>query len=195
MKKLNTIIFLIIFNISISSNYLHSKNSDKLYEKIDLFSEVLETIKKDYVDEVDQAEVIDSAINGVLQSLDPYSAYMSPKSFNGMQTDTKGEFGGLGIEIGMESGVVKVIAPIDGTPASNAGIKSGDYIVKINNEQVQGKSLTEAVELMRGPIGSEINLTVRRRNVKKALNFKIKRAVIEVKSVVAKIIGGKKKIG
>jgi len=195
MRKLNTIIFLIIFNISISSNYLHSKNSDKLYEKIDLFSEVLETIKKDYVDEVDQAEVIDSAINGVLQSLDPYSAYMSPKSFNGMQTDTKGEFGGLGIEIGMESGVVKVIAPIDGTPASNAGIKSGDYIVKINNEQVQGKSLTEAVELMRGPIGSEINLTVRRRNVKKALNFKIKRAVIEVKSVVAKIIGGKKKIG
>jgi len=195
MKKINIIIILVIFNISITVNFLHSKNSDELYKKIDLFSEVLETIKNDYVDEVDQAEVMDSAINGVLQSLDPYSAYMSPKSFEGMQTDTKGEFGGLGIEIGMESGLVKVIAPIADTPASNAGIKSGDYIVKINEEQVQGKSLTEAVELMRGPVGSEINLTVRRRNVKKALDFKIKRAVIEVKSVEAKIIGERKKIG
>jgi len=195
MKKINIIIVLLIFNISIGVNYLHSKNSNQLYEKIDLFSDVLETIKKEYVDEVDQAEVMDSAINGVLQSLDPYSAYMSPKSFQGMQTDTKGEFGGLGIKIGMESGVVKVISPIDDTPASRAGIKSGDYIVKINEEQVQGKSLTEAVELMRGPVDSEIKLTVRRKNVKKALNFNIKRAVIEVKSVKAKIIGEKKKIG
>ena len=186
---------LAVFNVLIITSHIHAKNSNELYEKIDLFSEVLETIKKEYVDEVDQAEVMDSAINGVLQSLDPYSAYMSPKSFKGMQTDTKGEFGGLGIEIGMESGVIKVIAPIDDTPASNAGIKSGDYIVKINSEQVQGKSLTEAVELMRGPIGSEINLTVRRKNVKKPLDFKIKRAVIEVKSVVAKIIGEEKKIG
>ena len=195
MKKTNTAIIIVIFNILINTNYLYSKNTNRLYEKIDLFSEVLETIKKEYVDEIDQSEVLDSAINGVLQSLDPYSAYMSPKSFEGMQTDTKGEFGGLGIEIGMESGVVKVIAPIDDTPAANAGIKSGDYIVKINEEQVQGKSLTEAVELMRGPIGSEINLTIRRKNEKKALEFKIKRAVIEIKSVVAKIIGDKKKIG
>ena len=195
MKKISTIIIIAILNFLIGVNYLYAKNSNELYEKIDLFSEVLETIKKEYVDEVNQAEIMDSAINGVLQSLDPYSAYMSPKSFKGMQTDTKGEFGGLGIEIGMESGVVKVITPIDDTPASNAGIKSGDYIVKINDEQVQGKSLTEAVELMRGPIGSEINLTVRRKNVKKALDFKIKRAVIEVKSVIAKIIGDKKKIG
>ena len=195
MKKKYIIIILIFINILINTNYLYSKNSNELYEKIDLFSEVLETIKNEYVDEVDQAEVMDSAINGVLQSLDPYSAYMSPKSFQGMQTDTKGEFGGLGIEIGMESGVVKVITPIDDTPASKAGIKSGDYIVKINGEQVQGKSLTEAVELMRGLVGSEINLTIRRRNVKKALDFKIKRAVIEVKSVVAKIVGEQKKIG
>jgi carboxyl-terminal processing protease len=195
MKKINNIIILIFLNILISTNYVYSKNSNELYEKIDLFSEVLETIKKDYVDKIDQAEVMDSAINGVLQSLDPYSAYMSPKSFKGMQTDTRGEFGGLGIEIGMESGVVKVISPIDDTPASEAGIKSGDYIVKINGEQVQGKSLTEAVDLMRGPVDSEINLTVRRRNIKKALNFKIKRAIIEVKSVEAKIIGEEKKIG
>ena len=195
MKKINIIVLITALNILISVNQLHSKNSNELYEKIDLFSEVLETIKKDYVNEVDQAEIMDSAINGVLQSLDPYSAYMSPKSFEGMRTDTKGEFGGLGIEIGMESGVVKVITPIDDTPAANAGIKSGDYIVKINKEQVQGKSLTEAVELMRGPVGSEIHLTIRRRNVKKALNFKIKRAVIEVKSVEAKIIGDTKTIG
>lgn len=186
-----TIIILSFFNI----NHSYSKSTNELYEKIDLFSEVLETIKQEYVNEIDQAEVMDSAINGVLQSLDPYSAYMSPKSFEGMQTDTKGEFGGLGIEIGMESGVVKVIAPIDDTPAAKAGIKAGDYIVRINNEQVQGKSLTEAVELMRGPVGTEINLTVRRRNEKKALEFKIKRAVIEVKSVEAKIIGDEKEIG
>jgi len=195
MKKINITITLILLNIFISSNYVYSKNSNKLYEKIDLFSEVLETIKQEYVDEIDQAEIMDSAINGVLQSLDPYSSYMSPKSYEGMQTDTKGKFGGLGIEIGMESGVVKVISPIDDTPAANAGIKAGDYIVKINDEQVQGKTLTEAVELMRGPIGSKITLTVRRKNEKKALEFKIKRAIIEVKSVEAKIIGEKKEIG
>jgi len=192
MKKISITILLAVFSILLGMNSLHSKNSNELYKKIDLFSEVLETIKKEYVDDIDQAEVMDAAINGVLQSLDPYSSYMSPKSFQGMQTDTKGEFGGLGIEIGMESGVVKVISPIEDTPASEAGIKSGDYIVKINEVQVQGKSLTEAVELMRGPVGSEINLTIRRINVKQALDFKIKRAIIEVKSVEAKIIGNKK---
>ena len=194
MKK-TILFFTIVILTFLNLNYSYSKSTNELYEKIDLFSEVLETIKQEYVDEIDQAEVMDSAINGVLQSLDPYSAYMSPKSFEGMQTDTKGEFGGLGIEIGMESGVVKVIAPIDDTPAAKAGVKAGDYIVRINNEQVQGKSLTEAVELMRGPVGTEINLTVRRRNEKKALEFKIKRAVIEVKSVEAKIIGDEKEIG
>jgi len=195
VKKINIIITVLFLTIFTSNDYAYSKNSNELYEKIDLFSEVLETIKQEYVSEIDQAEVMDSAINGLLQSLDPYSAYMSPKSFDGMQTDTKGEFGGLGIEIGMESGVVKVISPIDDTPAANAGIKSGDYIVRINGQQVQGKTLTDAVELMRGPVGSEIKLTVRRRNEKKALEFKIKRAVIEVKSVDAKIIGEKNKIG
>ena len=195
MKKTNIVIILLLLNIFISSNYVYSKDSDELYKKIDLFGEVLETIKQEYVDEVDQAKIMDSAINGLLQSLDPYSAYMSPKSFDGMRTDTKGEFGGHGIEIGMESGVVKVISPIDDTPAANAGIKSGDYIVRINNQQVQGKTLTEAVELMRGPVGSEINLTIRRKKEKKALEFKITRAVIEVKSVDAKIIGENNKIG
>ena len=188
MKK---ILVLILFFLLSSSVY--SKND--LYEKIDLFGEVLENIKKDYVDDVDQAEMIDSAINGVLQSLDPYSAYMSPELFKEMQTDTKGEFGGLGIEIGMEAGVVKVISPIDDTPAARAGIKAGDYIVKIGKEQVQGKSLLEAVKLMRGPVGTPIDLTVRRKNVKKPLEFKIIRKIIEVKSVSSTLIGKKKDLG
>ena len=187
------ILFLILF--SIYPNIINSKNSDKLYEKIDLFGEVLEKIKKDYVEEVDQADVMDSAINGVLQSLDPYSAYMSPELFKSMQTDTKGEFGGLGIEIGMESGVVKVISPIDDTPASKAGIKAGDYIVKIEDSQVQGKSLMEAVKLMRGPVGTSIKLTIRRKGTKKAIEFNIKREIIEVRSIDSKILGERKEIG
>ncbi len=191
--KIKIILFitLLLFNM----NSLFAKSSDKLFEKIDLFGEVLEKIKKEYVDDIDQADVIDSAINGVLQSLDPYSAYMSPELFKSMQTDTKGEFGGLGIEIGMEAGVVKVISPIDGTPAQKAGIKAGDYIIKINGVQVQGKSLMEAVKLMRGPVGTKIKLSVRRKGEKKTLEFEIKRKIIEVKSVEAKVLGEKKKIG
>ncbi len=188
-KTLVKLIFIFVF--SINSSY--SKN--ELYEKIDLFGEVLENIKKDYVDDVDQSEMMDSAINGVLQSLDPYSAYMSPELFKEMQTDTKGEFGGLGIEIGMEAGVVKVISPIEGTPAEKAGIKAGDYIVKIGKDQVQGKSLMEAVKLMRGPIGTSINLTVRRKNIKKPLEFKIIRKIIEVRSVNSEVISKEKNIG
>ena len=185
-------ILIIFFNILFSS-MLYSKND--LYEKIDLFGEVLENIKKEYVDDVDQKEMMDSAINGVLQSLDPYSAYMSPELFKEMQTDTRGEFGGLGIEIGMEAGVVKVISPIDDTPAAKAGIKAGDYIVKIGDEQVQGKSLLEAVKLMRGPVGTSIDLTVRRKNLKKPLEFTIVRKIIEVQSVSSKIIGDEKNLG
>tara|TARA_Y100000389_G_scaffold55098_1_gene50997 strand:+ start:5897 stop:7033 length:1137 start_codon:yes stop_codon:yes gene_type:complete len=172
---------------------VNAKN--ELYEKIDLFGEVLEKIKKDYVDDVDQVEIMDSAINGVLQSLDPYSAYMSPELFKEMQTDTSGKFGGLGIEIGMEAGVVKVISPIDGTPAAKAGIKAGDFIVKIGDNQVQGKSLMEAVKLMRGAVGTSINLTIRRIGVKKPLEFKIIRKIVEVKSVNSKIISNEKNLG
>jgi len=190
MKKILILSILIFY---FSSNPVFSKND--LYEKIDLFGEVLENIKKEYVDDVDQAEVMDSAINGVLQSLDPYSAYMSPELFKEMQTDTRGEFGGLGIEIGMEAGVVKVISPIDDTPAEKAGIKAGDYIVKIGKEQVQGKSLMEAVKLMRGPVGTTIDLTIRRKNIKKPLEFKIIRKIIQVQSVSSEIISKRKNIG
>jgi carboxyl-terminal processing protease len=178
-------IFFIILLFTFQKSF--SENTD-IYKKIDLFGEVLEKISKEYVDEVDQSKSMDSAINGLLQSLDPYSAYMTPESFEGMQTETSGEFGGLGIEVGMEAGVVKVISPIDNTPASKAGLKAGDYIVKINNTQVQGKSLMEAVDLMRGPVGSSIEITVRRRGVKKALIFNITREVIQVQSVKSELI-------
>jgi len=176
----NSFVFLIFSLLLFGKGF--SENND-IYKKIDLFGEVLEKINKEYVDDVDQSKSMDAAINGLLQSLDPYSAYMSPESFDNMQTETRGEFGGLGIEIGMEAGVVKVISPIDNTPASKAGIKAGDYIVKIKDTQVQGKSLMEAVDLMRGPIGSSVKITVRRRGQKKALIFDITREIIEVQSV------------
>ena len=190
MKKIFIFLFLSFFYTSVVSS---NTFNDELYKKIDLFAEVLEKIRKEYVDEVDQSELIDSAINGALQSLDPYSAYMDSELFESMETDTKGEFGGLGIEVGMEAGVVKVVAPIDGTPAARAGLKAGDYIVKINGEQVQGKSLMEAVKLMRGPVGSKIDLTIRRKGIKKAFSKTVKREIIEIKSVESKIL--KKNIG
>ena len=179
---ITTVIFLNIFNIA------YSQNIDKLYKKIDLLGEVLEKIQNEYVDEIDQAEVMDSAINGILQSLDPYSAYMNPEIFEEMRTETSGEFGGLGIEVSMEAGVVKVISPIDDTPASRVGVKAGDYIVRINGEQVQGKTLMEAVNLMRGPVGSSIEITIRRKGFKKAKIFTIIREIIEIKSVISKLI-------
>jgi len=176
-KFLISLLFYVFLTIEVNST------ENEIYKKIDLFGEVIEKINKEYVDEVDQSKSLDSAINGLLQSLDPYSSYMSPEVLNEMQTETSGKFGGLGIEVGMESGVVKVISPLDDTPASRAGIKAGDYIVKINDTQVQGKSLSEAVELMRGPVGSGIELTVRRRGEKKALKFEIMREIIQIQSV------------
>jgi len=188
IKKLLFFIIVLLFFFEKS----FSENND-IYKKIDLFGEILEKINEEYVEEVDHSKSMDAAINGLLQSLDPYSAYMTPESFADMQTETSGKFGGLGIEVGMESGVVKVISPIDDTPAAKAGVKAGDYIVKINSIQVQGKSLMEAVELMRGPVGSSIELTIRRIGVKKAIVFNIIREIIEVKSVKSEIL--EKKIG
>ena len=178
---------IILLSLSISK-YGFAGNNDDIYKKIDLFSEVLDKINKEYVEDVNQSEIMDAAINGVLQSLDPYSAYMSPESFQDMQTETSGEFGGLGIEVSMEAGVVKVISPIDGSPAYEVGVKPGDYIVKINENQVQGKTLSEAGDLMRGPVGSSIEITVRRKGVKKAIVFKITREIIKIQSVKSKKI-------
>jgi len=189
MKNLLKNLFLFLFIISFSKGY--AANEDNIYKKIDLFSEVLDKINKEYVDDVNQSEAMDAAINGVLQSLDPYSGYMSPEYFQNMQTETSGEFGGLGIEVGMEHGVIKVISPIDNSPASKVGVKAGDYIVKIDDIQVQGKSLTEAVDLMRGKVGTDIEITVRRRGEKKALTFIITRDIIKVASVKSRIIDEK----
>ena len=183
MKKVFLKVSIFFF---ILTNPIFSNEND-IYKKIDLFSEVLDKINKEYVDEVNQSEAMDAAINGVLQSLDPYSAYMSPDSFKNMQTETSGEFGGLGIEVSMEAGVVKVISPIDNSPAEEVGVKAGDYIVKIDDVQVQGKTLSEAVELMRGPVGSDIEITVRRRGERKALIFTITREIIQVASVKSEI--------
>ena len=187
MKNIYSI-FLIIFLLLTNFKYVVAANDDDIYKKIDLFSEVLDKINKEYVEEIDQSEVMDAAINGVLQSLDPYSAYMSPESFQNMQTETSGEFGGLGIEVSMEAGVVKVISPLDESPAYRVGVKAGDYIVKIDEHQVQGKTLMEAVDLMRGSVGSDIEITVRRKGVKKAIIFKITREIIKIQSVKSKKI-------
>ena len=184
-RKTLLVSILILFSFF---NTSHGEDVNEMFKKIDLFSEVLEKIKNEYVEDIDQSEVMDAAINGVLQSLDPYSAYMNPKLFDDMQTESSGKFGGLGIEVTMEAGVVKVISPIDDTPASRAGIKAGDYIVKIDGEQVQGKSLMEAVNLMRGDVGSPIEITIRRKGLKKAKIVKIEREIIEIKSVVSKLI-------
>ena len=187
MKKKFKIIFLTVI-LFVFSKITFASNDENIYDKIDLFGEVLDKINKQYVDEVNQGDAMDAAINGVLQSLDPYSSYMSPDTFKEMETETSGKFGGLGIEVGMEFGVVKVITPMDDSPASREGVKAGDYIVKINGVQVQGKTLSEAVELMRGPVGSKLEITVRRKGVRKALVFEIMREIIEIKSVKSKII-------
>ena len=182
-KKISIVIILFLIPLK-----TFSASDQNIYEKIDLFGEVLDRINREYIGDVDQSKAIDAAINGLLQSLDPYSSYMSPEIFKSMQTDTSGEFGGLGIEVSMESGVIRVISPIDNSPASKVGVKAGDYIVKINDIQVQGKSLAEAVEIMRGPVGSDIEITIRRKGVKKALIFNITREIIQVQSVKSELI-------
>jgi len=186
MNKILKYIFIIFFTFNFSLK-VHANPSDKLYQKLDLFSDVLNTLKEEYVDEVEQSDVIDSAINGMLQSLDPYSAYMSPETFRNMNDDTKGEFGGLGIEITMEGGLIKIISPIEGTPADKAGVQAGDYIVKINNKQVKGMSLLDAVKLMRGKVGTIIEITIRRVDVDDELKFKITRDIIKIREVTSEV--------
>ena len=191
MKKIFNKLFILFLFSLFFTNVSNSANEEDIYKKIDLFSEVLDKINKEYVKEVNQSEVMDAAINGALQSLDPYSAYMTPELYKSMQTETSGKFGGLGIEVGMEAGVIKVISPLDNSPAADVGVKAGDYIVKINDIQVQGKSLSEAVDLMRGPVGTDIEITVRRIGEKEALIFNITREIIEISSVKSKIIDEK----
>ncbi len=159
------------------------KNSDvETYELLNLFGDVFERVKKDYVEEVGDRKLIESAINGMLTSLDPHSGYLDLKSFKDMQQQTQGKFGGLGIEVTMENGLVKVVSPIDDTPAFKAGLKPGDYITHLDGQPVIGLSLSEAVDKMRGKVGSKIELTIRREG-EKSFDVKIKRAVIKIQSV------------
>ncbi|ADZ72572.1 S41 family peptidase [Polymorphum gilvum] len=153
------------------------------YRQLNLFGDVFERVRSDYVEVPDDAQLIESAINGMLTSLDPHSSYMSPKTFRDMQVQTRGEFGGLGIEVTMEDGLVKVVSPIDDTPAHKAGVLAGDLITHIDGEQVQGLSLNEAVEKMRGPVNTDIAITVRREGRAEPLEIKITRDVIRIRSV------------
>ncbi|SRR5579883_352109 len=156
-------------------------NSDT-YRQLDLFGEVFERVRADYVEEVSDEQLIEAAINGMLSSLDPHSSYMNPKNYRDMQVQVRGEFGGLGIEVTMENGLVKVVSPIDDTPAARGGLKPGDYITHLDGEAVAGMSLNEAVERMRGPVNSEIRLTIRREG-RDPFDVKLTRAVVKIQSV------------
>ncbi len=160
------------------------------YRQLNLFGDVFERIRSDYVEQPDDSKLVESAINGMLTSLDPHSSYMSPKSFKDMQVQTRGEFGGLGIEVTMEEGLVKVVAPIDDTPAARAGVRAGDIITQLDGEQVQGLSLNQAVDKMRGPVNSPITLTIKREGAAEPLQIKIVRDTIRIKSVRSREEGG-----
>jgi carboxyl-terminal processing protease len=157
--------------------------SSDTYRQLNLFGDVFERVRADYVEKPDDAKLVESAINGMLAGLDPHSSYMDPKSFRDMQVQTRGEFGGLGIEVTMEDGLVKVVAPIDDTPAAKAGVMANDIITKLDDEQVQGLTLNQAVEKMRGPVNTKIKLTIMRKGADKPIDVSITRDVIRVKSV------------
>jgi carboxyl-terminal processing protease len=166
-----------------SSEKVDIKKSSDTYRQLSLFGEVFESVREKYVEEVADEELIKTAINGMLISLDPHSSYLDEKDFEEMQVQTRGEFGGLGIEVTMESGVVKVVSPIDDTPAFRAGVKAGDYITHLDGEQIMGLSLNEAVEKMRGKVGTPIVITVRRKGNSEALEITIIRDIIKLKAV------------
>ena len=176
-----TVIFVFLISL-IASTFLSASNKD-LYQKLDVFGDVFDIIKKNYVEEVNDKEVIEYAINGMLQSLDPHSGYMNTEIYVEMQEETRGEFGGLGIEVTMENGYVKVISPIDDTPAAKAGIRPGDYITHIDDTGVLGLSLQDAVEMLRGPVGSNIIITIVRIGEEDPIDVEIKRAIITVRAV------------
>ena len=162
------------------------ENPADTYEMLNLFGEVLERTKTSYVEDVTDKKLIESALNGMLVSLDPHSSYLDAQSFKYMNEQTKGKFGGLGIEVTMENGVVKVVSPIDDTPASKAGLKPNDYITHIDGEQVVGMSLNDAVDKMRGKVGTKVKLTIRRVNAK-PFDVTLKREEIKIQSVKSDI--------
>jgi carboxyl-terminal processing protease len=166
-----------------------AKDDASVYEQLDLFGIIFERIRSQYVEEVDEAKLIEAAINGMLTSLDPHSSYLPPRAFEDMQVDTRGEFGGLGIEVTQEEGYVKVITPMDGTPAFDAGVEAGDFITAVNGENLLGLTLEQAVEMMRGPVGSEIVLTVVREGLEEPLDISITRDIIKLTAARVRSVG------
>ena len=187
--KINVFLaFFLVFNIClIEQNLARAENRQETYKQLNLFGDVFQRVQEQYVEEVTDKKLIESAISGMLQSLDPHSSYLSPESYKDMQVKTKGKFGGLGIEITMEDGVVKVVSPIDETPAANAGMKSGDLIIGINGESIRGLSINDAVSQLRGPVGSKVVITVVR-DKKDPFEIEIIRDVIKIRSVRHNII-------
>ena len=169
--------------VSLARSQSASAANSEIYRQLDLFGEVLERVRSDYVEKPEDSKLIEAAINGMLTALDPHSAYLNPKHFRDMQVQTRGEFGGLGIEVTMENGVVKVVSPIEDTPAAKAGIQSGDLITALDKEQIQGLTLQEAVEKMRGPVNSPITLTLVRKGVEDPFDVKVTRDVIHINPV------------
>ncbi len=169
--------------VSLARSQSASAANSEIYRQLDLFGEVLERVRSDYVEKPEDSKLIEAAINGMLTALDPHSAYLNPKHFRDMQVQTRGEFGGLGIEVTMENGVVKVVSPIEDTPASRAGLMSGDFITALDKEQIQGLTLQEAVEKMRGPVNSPITLTIVRKGVEDPFDVKVTRDVIHINPV------------
>ena len=176
-----------LMTITLPAIALADEDAD-IYRQLDLFGDILEEIRSNYVEDVDTSELIDAAIDGMIGSLDPHSKYHNPKSYKEVQVQARGEFGGLGIEVTMENGLVKVIAPIDDTPAQRAGIESGDLVTHLDDEPMLGLTLEQAVEKMRGPPDSEITLTIRRSGLEEALDVPIVRAIIKIRSVRARMV-------
>ncbi|MBC7153079.1 MAG: S41 family peptidase [Rhodobacteraceae bacterium] len=166
-----------------------TKKNTSVYQQLDLFGDIFERIRAQYVEEVDPKDLIEAAINGMLTSLDPHSSYLPPKDFDAMQVQTRGEFGGLGIEVTQEEGFVKVVSPIDGTPAFDAGIKAGDFITHVDGASVLGLTLNQAVDLMRGPVGSEIVITVVREGTAEPFDVSIIRDTIKLTAVRSRVEG------
>jgi carboxyl-terminal processing protease len=175
--------------LNVTRTYSATSPNSELYRQLDLFGDVLERVRSDYVEKPDDTQLIESAINGMLAALDPHSAYLSPKHFRDMQVQTRGEFGGLGIEVTMENGVVKVVSPIDDTPAYKAGLQANDLITHLDNEQIVGLTLEQAVEKMRGPVNTPITLTIVRKGREDPFDVKITRDVIRINAVKARVEG------
>jgi carboxyl-terminal processing protease len=174
-----------VFNVS--RTYSATTPNSEIYRQLDLFGDVLERVRSDYVEKPDDASLVENAINGMLAALDPHSAYLSPKHFRDMQVQTRGEFGGLGIEVTMENGVVKVVSPIDDTPAHKAGVQANDLITHLDNEQIVGLTLEQAVEKMRGPVNTPITLTIVRKGRDEPFEIKVTRDVIRINAVKSRL--------